>query len=419
MTRRVLVLLVILLAIAAAFLLGRRGPAPTQVEVEPVTRRAVLRATVTASGEIVPTRYADIGSSVMGKVVELRVAEGDRVSAGEVVARIDPVQARSEAAAAAAQVRAFQADEAAAAQQARAADAAIEAAEARAVEARKSLARARELRDRGVLSAAELDQAQAAADTAEATLRSTQADAGRARETGTAVTRRIEQAAAQRTRAQDLLAKTDIVAPMDGVVTRLNVRQGEMVVIGIQNQPGTTLMTISDLAAINAEVKVAEADVLRLRTGQAADITLEALPGRSFRGEVIEIGASALPQAGAAAAAREFRVVVRLADPDAALRPGLTCDAEIVTAERSSALALPLQAVVLRPAADGRGDRPGVFVVRDDVARFTEVTTGIIGGLDIEIAGVEEGTPAVIGPFQALRELQDGAPVRYDRRRRD
>jgi HlyD family secretion protein len=182
-----------------------------------------------------------------------------------------------------------------------------------------------------------------------------------------------------------------------------------MVVIGIQNQPGTTLMTISDLAAINAEVKVAEADVLRLALGQPATITIEALPGRTFRGKVIEIGASALPQTSGAAA-REFRVVVRLEGADPGLRPGLTCDAEIVTAEKRNVSAVPLQAVVLRPS--DRGDRAGVFVVDGDQVRFAPVTTGIIGGLDIEISGVEAGTPVVVGPFQTLRVLQEGARVR-------
>ena len=123
-----------------------------------------------------------------------------------------------------------------------------------------------------------------------------------------------------------------------------------MVVIGIQNQPGTTLMTVSDLSAIDAEVKVAEADVLRLALGQRADVVLEAIPGRKFPGRVVEIGASALPVVGTQAAAREFKVVVRLDQADASLRPGLTCDATILTEERQNVLTTPLQSVVLRPS---------------------------------------------------------------------
>jgi HlyD family secretion protein len=170
-------------------------------------------------------------------------------------------------------------------------------------------------------------------------------------------------------------------------------------------------MTISDLSAVNAEVKVAEADVLRLRLEDSATVTLDALPDRRFTGRVVEIGASALAQTGAQAAAREFRVRVRVEGDTSALRPGLTCDAEILVAERANALTVPLQAVVQRTGGDGT-PRDGVFVVRDGVAVFTPVTTGIIGGLQIEIDGLAEGTTVVAGPFQALRELTDGTRVR-------
>jgi HlyD family secretion protein len=189
-----------------------------------------------------------------------------------------------------------------------------------------------------------------------------------------------------------------------------------MVVIGIQNQPGTTLMTISDLSGINAEVKVAEADVMRVQLDQPARVTLEALPDRPFDGHVVEIGASALPTTGTAAA-REFRVVIRLDRPGASLRPGLTCDAEILVGEKKNVLTVPLQAVVLRsPGAEGAGDigaeQRGVFAVENGVVRFVPVTTGIIGGLDIEVEGVAEGTPVVVGPYQVLRALKSGDAVR-------
>ena len=206
-----------------------------------------------------------------------------------------------------------------------------------------------------------------------------------------------------------MLSKTSILSPIAGVVTRLRVREGEMVVVGIQNQPGTTLMTISDLDAINAEVKVAEADVLRLAVGQPATVTLEAVPGKTYSGRVREIGASALPVTGTGAAAREFKVVVRLDTPDPGLRPGLTCDAEIVTSERTNVLTVPLQSVVLRRV--GGVERQGVFLLQGDRATFTPVTAGVIGGLDIEVSGLAERAPVIVGPYQALRELQDGALV--------
>ncbi|HQX82118.1 MAG TPA: efflux RND transporter periplasmic adaptor subunit, partial [Vicinamibacterales bacterium] len=221
-----------------------------------------------------------------------------------------------------------------------------------------------------------------------------------------ASSQRVAQGRADGARVQDQLAKTEITAPIAGVITRLDVEEGEMVVMGVQNQPGSILMTISDLSAINAEVKVAEADVLRLAAGNAATVTLDALPGRSYTGQVAEVGASALPQIGTQASAREFRVKVRLEGDVALLRPGLTCDTEILVAERRNVLAVPLQAVVQR---DGKS---GVFVIKDRRAIFTPVTTGIIGGLTIEVTGVDEGASIVAGPFQLLRDLADGAAVR-------
>jgi HlyD family secretion protein len=360
---------------------GRGGT--VQVEVGRVETRDVFRSTVTASGEIVAERYADIGSSVMGRLVSLPVREGDRVRAGQVVARIDAVPARSDRDAAAALVHA--------------ADAELEAARARADDAARALARGRQLRDDGLLPHADFDALEAAADAAAAETE--------------AAARRVAQARAQLARASDLVGKTEIVSPLDGVVTRLPVREGEMVVIGIQNMPGTTIMTISDLSAINAEVKVAEADILTVHVGQPATVTLEALPRREFAGEVVEVGASALPVVGTGAAAREFKVKVRIQDPEEGLRPGLTCDAEILVGEASDALTVPLQAVVLR-GEPGR-EESGVFVVDGTVARFVPVQTGMIGGLDIEVkSGIGSGREIVIGPWQSLKDLQDGAAIR-------
>jgi HlyD family secretion protein len=356
------------------------------VEVGQVERRAVFRSTVTASGEIVAERYADVGSSVMGKLVSLPLREGDRVRSGQVVARIDAVPATSERDAARALVRAAEAERA--------------AARARAEDATKALVRGRELRQEGLLPLADFDVLQAAADAADA-----QTDAA---------ARRVAQARAQLARAADLVGKTEILSPLDGVVTRLPVREGEMVVIGIQNMPGTTIMTISDLSEINAEVKVAEAEILNVGVGQPAAVTLEALPRREFAGEVVEVGASALPVVGTGAAAREFRVKVRVKDPEEGLRPGLTCDAEILVGESKDALTVPLQAVVLR-GEPGR-EATGVFAVDGKEARFVPVEAGMIGGLEIEVkSGLEEGREIVVGPWQSLKDLQDGVPLRLAR----
>lgn len=435
MRRRSVIVLILLVVVAAAGLSmwRRNGRDALAVTIEPASRQQTFRATVTASGEIVATRYADIGSSMMGKIVALPVVEGERVRAGQVLARIDPVQARADLAASQAQVQAQGAESDAADRQIKSGESEIAVADARLREAEQTLARVRDLHQSGLTPRAELDKAQAAADTARAQLSSAQAALERIRNSAVAARQRVTQARAQTTRTRDLVSKTEITAPMDGVVSRLQVREGEMVVIGIQNQPGTTLMTISDLSSINAEVKVAEADVLRLSIGQTATVELEAIPDRTFSGKVVEIGTSALPVVGAAAAAREFRVVIRLDSADAALRPGLTCDAEILVSERSNILTVPLQSVVLRapaPAANPAGaaappataasagrsgaEQTGVFIAKDGIARFTPVKAGIIGGLLIEVDGIPEGAQVIAGPFQALRDLQDGARIRVN-----
>ena len=405
-SRRILLILLVLGLVVAGLRLRPRAADGAEVDVVEVSRTPRLQSFVTASGEIVATRFADIGASAMGRLVELAVKEGDRVRAGQRLARIDPVQAASAATAAAEGLAALEADAGGARELARQARADLDAAKARADEAAKARARAADLRSAGLLPQADLDAAVAAADSAAAQVVAATAAVARADQARDAAERRVGQGRADQARARDQLDKTDITSPIDGVVTRLDVEEGEMVVIGIQNQPGSILMTVSDLSAVNAEVKVAEADVLRLAVGNPATVTLEAAGGRTFPGRVVEIGASALPQVGTQAAAREFRVRVRLEGDVSTLRPGLTCDAEVLVAERTSVLTAPLQAVVQR------GAETGVFVVTDDVATFTPVTTGIIGGLAIEITGVAEGATIVAGPFQALRELASGTRVR-------
>jgi len=292
MRRRLIVGVCVLAVLAgAAAWAMRSGNSGVQVEIVTVAQVDSLQSFVTASGEIVATRYADIGSAVMGRLVGLMVKEGDTVKAGHVLARIDPVQASSSADAAAASVGALEADARAAATQVRAAQAALEEARSREKEAGGSWTRAQELQRAGLLPQSEFDKASMAGATATAQVAAAAAAFERAQQTLGSAERRIAQGQAERARARDALAKTEITAPIDGVVTRLDVEQGEMVVMGVQNQPGTILMTVSDLSAVNAEVKVAEADVMRLANGLPATITLEALPLQKFSGKVVEIGA--------------------------------------------------------------------------------------------------------------------------------
>jgi HlyD family secretion protein len=410
MSRRWLIVAGILLAAVAAWLVRAGRGDSVAVEVGRAETREVFRSYVTASGEVVAEHYADIGSSVMGRVVELPVVEGQEVAPGELLARIDPVQARSELDAAQAAIRALESEAQAARQQVESARAELQLAEARAREATASFERRRALFEQSLISASELDVTRAAAESGDAQVAAARAAVVRAEGSREAADGRVAQARAQAAQARDLLEKTAVVSPIAGVVSRLQVRAGEMVVIGIQNQPGTVLMTVSDLRELNAEVKVAEADVLRVAVGQPAAVTLEALPGRNFAGRITEVGASALPQTSTGAAARDFRVEIRLEDAAPGMRPGLTCDAEILVGEERGVTVVPLQAVVIR--LDERGEESrGVFVVDDGLARFAPVETGIIGGLDIAVRGLEPGAEVIVGPYQVLRELDDGARV--------
>lgn len=384
MLRKALVALAAL-GLLAALVVSRR-PQGTLVDTTRIARRENFRSYVTASGEIVARRYADIGASVMGRVVSLHVKEGDRVRAGQVLARLDPVRAAAEAEGARAAVRALGQD--------------LKAAEAKLVEARLTAEREATLVAQGLLPRAQADASKAALDQAAAQL--------------DAIRSRADQAKAQLRAASDSLEKTSVVAPIDGVVTRLQVREGEMVVIGIQNQPGTTLMRLVGATGLNAELKVAEADALRLKVGQRARVTLDALQGREFAGEVVEIGASSLPPVSAqAASAREFKVVVSLEDDEGALRPGISCDAEILVAEKNGVLVAPLQAVVTREAAGQ--EQTGVFAVRGSKALFTAVSLGLISGLDVEVSGLPEGSEIVLGQLATLRTLKDGEAIRKQR----
>ena len=293
------------------------------------------------------------------------------------LARIDPVQAESDAASAQAQVHALESDERAAGEQVRAAQSDLDADLARARDARQQLDRKGELNRQGLVTRQDFESARAVSDAADAEVASARAAVDRARQTLAGATRRVTQAKAQQIRANDIVSKTSVVSPIDGIVTRLHVREGEMVVVGIQNQPGTTLMTVSDLGEINAEVKVAEADVLRLALGQPAVVTLEALPGRAFPGTVVEIGASAL------ARHRHRRRRARVQGGGAARpprsgpapRPHVRRRDRHQRADRTSSPCRS-RASCSAPGASGAADRSGVFVVKDGRAVFTPVTAG-------------------------------------------
>jgi HlyD family secretion protein len=310
--------------------------------------------------------------------------------------------------------------------------------------------RAQSLYKDGLIAKSDFDSRQNAWATADAGLVQAQARVAQAKAQEDSAERHIAQAKATLTHYTDLLQKTTYPAPFDGVVTNLPVREGETVVIGIQNAQGSTLMTIADMSIITAEVKVDETDIVNVHLGQTAEVTIDAIPKKTFHGTVSEIGDNAIVRssgvstsqsATASEEAKDFKVVVTLQDAPQDLRPGLSTTAKITTATRSNALAIPIQALTLRskeqieaqnnppgsvhaaaPAAKEvaskskkQDDIQGVFVIRSKKAMFIPVSTGITGTTDIEVLdGVKEGDEVITGSYKVLRTLRPGSSVKID-----
>ncbi|MDP9115366.1 MAG: efflux RND transporter periplasmic adaptor subunit, partial [Acidobacteriota bacterium] len=250
--------------------------------------------------------------------------------------------------------------------------------------------------------------------------------------------RRVTQAQATQTRIADVLAKFDVVSPIDGVVTNLPVRMGETIVPGIQNSPASTVMTIADMSLITAEVNADETDVVSVQLGQEAAVTIEALPNRTFHGKVIQIGNSAILRSSGLAAsqsttssqeAKDFKVVIALADPPADIRPGLSATAKIVTATRRDVLSIPIQALTVRTQRElersaesnapttraGSQEVQGVFLIHDGRAQFRKVETGISGASEIEVtSGLAPGDEIVTGSYKVIRTIRNQTRVVVD-----
>ena len=415
-----------------------RGEEAPEVDVEPIQRRD-LQALVSASGTIQPQISIDISASVMGRVTRLSVNEGDRVTAGQFLLQIDPESRQS------AVFRSEASLEASASNQNQA-RVAVTTAQVNLQLARDILERQQGLWDARLVSREVYEQA-----LSDVQLRETELEA-RVIEVATAE-QRIKQERAMLDSARYDLSQVTIVAPMDGIVTRRNIEEGETVVVGTMNNQGTVLLTIADFAVLEAELEVDETDIPDLRLGQETEIEIDALPNRSYRGRVTEIGNSPIQETGQSASqATNFKVVVTLDDDIPDVRPGFTCTADITTAVRTEAVAVPIQATTVREmtvdtegqivrdtddddtrgvtpsvsaateanAADSTEEIEGVFVIRDDAVQFTRVVTGIAGERYFEaMAGLDEGDMVVTGPFNVVRSLNDGDPVQLNERSSD
>ncbi len=409
-----------------------------------------LATVVSASGEIKPKTYVNIGANAYGKITRLYVKEGDRVKRGQLLAQIDNVQSAADLNANQAAVQAAETDAVASEAGLKTSQADMVRAQADYDRNKQDWERAQNLYKDGLISKSDFDSRKNAWATADAGLAQAQARVAQAKAQLDSNNRRVAQARATLVRVSDVLQKATYSAPYDGVVTNLPVREGESVVVGIQNALGSTLMTIADMSIITAEVKVDETDIVNVKIGQAAEVTIDAIPKKIFHGTVSEIGDNAIvrssgvstsQQATASEEAKDFKVVVTLSDAPDNLRPGLSTTAKITTATRGNALSLPIQAVTLRtkdqidaqnnppgsvhaapPAASDPASKPkkedqiqGVFVVRNKKAMFVPVSTGITGTTDIEVLdGVKEGDEVITGSYKILRTLRPGSSVKVD-----
>jgi len=455
----VVVVLTLGIGVYASTVYSKRGV--VAVQTGKVVRQD-LTSLVTASGEIKPKNYINIGANALGILTQILVKEGDHVRKGQLVARIENIQPEAQVASQQAQVSSAEADSNAAEAGLKVADenlhtqqAMIDNSQANLEHAKLDFDRAKELFKDQLLAKQDFDTRKATYDAAAASLNEQQtrlAQALSSREQTaaqlSATQRRVAQAKAVLAQYSDMLHKYDSFAPIDGVVTNLPVREGETVVPGVTNLAGSNIMTIADMSLITAEVKVDETDIVSVALGQKADISIDAIPNKTFKGHVIEIGDTAILRSTGLAAsqsavssqeAKDFKVVVAMDDPPEEIRPGLSCTAKVTTATRKNAVTIPIQALTIRQKGDlevkpkggaatlavvkltpaeekaRKEEVQGVFVIAGGKAEFRKVETGITGATDIEVlSGLKEGDEIVTGSYQVIRTLRNEAQVKVD-----
>ncbi len=384
----------VVIAAAVTWYVKSRGPEPTPVQLATV-QRSDLQARVTANGRVQAQKKVDMSATIAGQITRLAVEEGDSVTKGQFLLQIDATNPRAVARSTEASMRALVRE--------------LDSTRAQLEQARIDFQRAEENHRSQIISTADLDRARTGLATAEARVLASE--------------RRVEQARATLDGARATLKKTTVVAPMDGIVTARRVEEGEVAVIGVLNQPGTVLLTISDMSVVEAEMEVDETSIPTVEVGQAARVRIDAYPNRSFDGVVTEVGSSPMPrdETQQQTDAIKFKVKIEIKDPPDTVKPGLSVQADILTGFSALAVVVPLQALVVRdvPREEGEAaasgppaEEEGVYLLKDGKAEFQAVETGLLGELDIEILdGLEGGETLITGPFRALRSLEAGDPV--------
>ena len=416
-----------------------------------------LVSQVTASGEIKPTTYTNVYAEGFGKITAILVKEGDHIKKGDKLLLQESIQQSADVDAQAAALSSSEAG-------IQSSDASYTAAQADLLQRRADLERAKLDWERGqglfkggLIPKSDFDGRKAAFDSATAAEAASSARVAQLRAEIQRSHAQLSQSRAVLARTRDVLRKTTYTSPINGIISYLPVRVGENVVPGIQNATGSFLMTISDMSVVTAEIKVDETDIVNVRTGQLADVTIDAVPGKIFKGRITEIGSQAVLRSSGLATtqsttstqeAKDFKVVATLDNPPDNVRPGLSATAKIRTAERKGVVAVPIQALAVRtrkdleeaakqakkakknasegvtlaaappPLAAGdlkKDEIQGIFIVRGKKAIFTPVETGISGVTDIEVkSGLKPGDEIVTGSYKALRTLKPEASVKVD-----
>jgi len=378
------IVLLVVGAVAVIFFVSLVGNREKGVEVYQYTvEKRDLMSIVSASGIIEPKVRVNISSNVIGEIVKLAVKEGQKVNRGDFLLQIDPQQYEAEVR----RLRAYL----------RVAEIKVEQAEVNLRDARNNLERVSSLFQKEFVSQMELEAAQVKYDFAEVQLKSAKEE--------------VAQAQASLERAEDQLKKTTFTAPMSGIVSKLNAEEGETVITGTMNNPGTVIMTIADMSEVLATVNVDETEINKVRFTQRAKVTVDAIQGKEYQGEVIDIASSATKEGDVSV----FQVKIAMEDPGQNLKPGMTSRAKIETDFRSQIFAVPLQSVVEREIEVTEGenkrkeDKDVVFLIEENKAKIVPVTTGISDDTDVEIlSGVEEGDRVITGPYRNLKALKDG-----------
>src|SRR5580698_7652589 len=435
----------------AGFTIVRAQSGYTKVLTARVVRENLV-SIVSGTGQIKPKTYVNIGATSFGRITHLYVKEGDRVKKGQVLATVESVQAKAGVDAQQASIRSADTDIASYLAAEKTAEATVDHSAADLNQKLLDWQRAQALYKAELIAKSEYDAKKAAYDTAVATLAQSKAALVQSRAQTDSARGKLGTAQATLTSNIDALNKTISVAPFDGIVTNMPVREGETVVVGIQNAQGSTLMTLADLSVITAEVKVDETDIVNVAMGQPVDVSVDALPGRVFLGKVTEVGDQAILRSTGIATsqsttgteeAKDFKVVITLTNPPPELRAGLSATAKITTARRQNVLAIPIQALALRSraslktgasiqtvnaASNAEGAPPanaqdpgtqGVFLLRSHGSKleseFVPVTTGVTGSTDIEVlSGLKADDEIVIGPYKVLRTLKNDVKLKRD-----